>query len=214
MCGIHAVVSQTQPGPIEPQLLQRLRNRGPDHLGTVAVELERDDSTRVYVTLTSTVLSLRGDNLTEQPLVSNDTGAVLCWNGEAWSIGDTAVVGNDGVTVLNHLVHASRAGREAILSSIRDIQGPFSFVFFETKSKTLYFGRDRLGRRSLLRNTSEGFTLSSIAGQTAPSWEEVEADGFYSTNLASSEMIHSRHDWISDESHVSYIQLVRPSELT
>jgi asparagine synthetase B (glutamine-hydrolysing) len=53
-------------------------------------------------------------------------------------------------------------------SLLYSIEGPFAFVLYHRPSKTIYFGRDRLGRRSLLLNhcrseRADGFCLSSAA---------------------------------------------------
>lgn len=199
MCGIHAVISAAPPAPIEAGLEQRLRNRGPDHIASETIELRRNDVSSLFVTLTSTVLSLRGDEITPQPLVDDASGSVLCWNGEAWKIDGESVTGNDGRAVLRRLTQASVSIQEALKS----IEGPFSFVFLDKNTSTLYYGRDRLGRRSLLLHATETLTFSSVAGTTDSIWAEVEADGFYSMDLAESGEISSltrtRHSWTDNE---------------
>lgn len=212
MCGIHAVISTTAPAPIEAGFEQRLRNRGPDHVANETIELQRDDSSRLFVALTSTVLSLRGDEITPQPLVDNGSGSVLCWNGEAWKIDGEPVTGNDGKAVLCHLTQASSPIHEALKS----IEGPFAFVFLDKNTSMLYYGRDRLGRRSLLSHATDSLSLSSVAGTIDPAWTEVEADGFYSINLAESgdlsTLTRTRHSWTDDELAVGilYNQTVPP----
>ncbi|KAH7328714.1 asparagine synthase-like protein [Stachybotrys elegans] len=207
MCGIYAHVSRTGLGQISADLERRLRNRGPDHLGTVQVTLEQHRGP-LFITLTSTVLSLRGDHVTKQPLVDGASGSVLCWNGEAWRIRGDAVQGNDGEAVLSLLVEssASNSGETGVLDALRMIEGPFAFVFFDKPTKRLYYGRDRLGRRSLLIRGGESLSFSSVADSDA-SWAEVEADGCYELYLgeeskALNEAV-TRHDWINDERLVS-----------
>lgn len=210
MCGIHAAISaDADYHTLSPGLERRLRNRGPDHLGAVKTQLSRDDESSLYLTLTSTVLSLRGDHLAKQPLVDDKSGSVLCWNGEAWKLGGKLVEGNDGEAVLSLLTAASSSqGKEdSVLDALRSIDGPFAFIFLDKKAKRLYYGRDRLGRRSLLLKRGDEFLLSSIAEAPAGGWSEVEADGCYTIQLreASSprDLTPIRHDWDQDQALVS-----------
>lgn len=188
MCGIHVVISPSQPDEIPANLQRCLCNRGPDHILTYETRL--DDTATTHLAFTSTVLALRGDHIAQQPFVDSTSGSVFCWNGEAWKIRHHDVAGNDGETIaglLNEAVVQNSSDREgAILKALRSIDGPFAFVFFDKPSKKLYFGRDRLGRRSLLiRHDGQGLVLSSIAESIDPQWKEVEADGVYVLNLAS-----------------------------
>lgn len=38
----------------------------------------------------------------------------------------------------------------AVLDVLCEIEGPFAFIFWEARKRRLWFGRDRLGRRSLV----------------------------------------------------------------
>jgi asparagine synthetase B (glutamine-hydrolysing) len=208
MCGIHAAISKAVLDRIDAKLEKCLRNRGPDHLGTVDVRLDKDGSS-LHVALTATVLALRGDHVAAQPLVDDDSGSVLCWNGEAWKIRGEPVQGNDGKAVLALLSAASKLGStEAILDVMRSIEGPFAFLYLDKPSGVLYYGRDRLGRRSLLVHSSgDTLQLSSIAQSSCTGWLEVEADGCYTLSLDPSNFEiagpSTRHDWVKDDSMVS-----------
>ncbi|KAM3474397.1 hypothetical protein MY8738_007922 [Beauveria namnaoensis] len=198
MCGIHAAISHNVSSPISGALEANLRCRGPDHLGSLTISLPDNDS-HLCVALTSTVLALRGNHTTAQPLLDQDSGSALCWNGEAWRIHGQPVTGNDGEFVLSKLVAASSHSKEAILNTLRAIEGPFAFVFVDKRNKSLYYGRDRLGRRSLLVKLESPFQLSSISDSSTTGWLEVEADGCYSISLTSNSFLStvepSRHDW-------------------
>lgn len=135
----------------------------------------------------STVLALRGGQVTPQPFVDASSGSALCWNGEAWNIGSDPVTGNDGQAVFNLLMKASSSttlasdSTTAVLEVLRNISGPFAFVFLDRNHDQLYFGRDRLGRRSLVSKYDYDFSileLCSVSGEKS-SWVEVEADGIY-----------------------------------
>lgn len=209
MCGIHAVISQSSENHLGSDFERCLCNRGPDHLGRVTTEL-RHDAHSLFVTLTSTVLSLRGDSIIAQPLQDRDSGSTLCWNGEAWKIDGVPVQGNDGQAVLQRLSSANKIGEEAFLDAIRSIDGPFAFVYLDKGTSSLYYGRDRLGRRSLLVNHTDSIQLSSIADQSTAGWAEVEADGFYKIHLEPGEFkancSPTRIDWTTNN------EMVRPPE--
>jgi asparagine synthetase B (glutamine-hydrolysing) len=195
MCGIHISLSPS-PQIISPHLEKCLCNRGPDFLG----KERRTVSDGWSLSFTSTVLALRGDHVTKQPLTQSANGSVLCWNGEAWQIGGRQVEGNDGEAILDLLVTASAPpyGPEGVLKILRTIQGPFAFVYYDAVTRSIFFGRDRLGRRSLMFRPGDvpgALTLSSISESCDPSWKEVEADGIYCLDCSTTSQ-PVRHDWL------------------
>lgn len=220
MCGIHAVIalvdktaknadstnnvngndSTAQARAIDdlPEVLHsRLARRGPDHFGQVQSSSPSVSGNGKHAILrfTSTVLALRGDGLTAQPFEDAATGRVLCWNGEVWKMGsgggddEKEVNGNDGQELFDRLTASSNGA--AVLTVLRAIEGPFAFVYYDRPAGRLYYGRDRLGRRSLLvKRTDDSLTLSSVSDvpSSSPStsdapWTEVEADGIYVVGL-------------------------------
>ncbi|CVK83580.1 related to asparagine synthases [Fusarium mangiferae] len=203
MCGIHAIISSSPEQTLSSVSERCLVNRGPDHTGTVRIQL--DD---LFLTFTSTVLSLRGDHVAKQPFVDHVTGSILCWNGEAWGIQGESVQGNDGEAILALLAEASR-GAGDVLGILRAIEGPFAFIYLDKPAKRLYYGRDRLGRRSLLVRDGSPFVLSSIAETPVDGWTEVEADGCYTLDLSTGDspegLVPDRHDWTADTAWISSI---------
>jgi asparagine synthetase B (glutamine-hydrolysing) len=192
MCGIYASVSKTVPTHPDPELKQLLCQRGPDHLGELDTQTSTENGT-VSLSFASTVLALRGGHIAVQPLVDLQTSSILCWNGEAWKIGHELVEGNDGEAVLDLLTSRTSSlsafdSVNRVLETIQSISGPFAFVYFDKVHELLYFGRDCLGRRSLLFNVESINTIvqfSSITGTTGGSWREVEADGIYVLAISS-----------------------------
>ena len=204
MCGIYFSLSTRGPIPPSKHLRETLCERGPDYHGEQCIELHgTKDTSPLYLNFTSTVLSLRGDQLQTQPLV-DDEGSIFCWNGEAWKIGDAEITGNDTHVVFDLLRDASMrcsilpnsAGLDRtlppydikpLLQAMNTIAGPFAFVYYDAHMRTVLYGRDCLGRRSLLwKRTKEGdFLLSSICdGSSSEEWQEVEADGLYIVDLS------------------------------
>ncbi|KEY74101.1 hypothetical protein S7711_05352 [Stachybotrys chartarum IBT 7711] len=209
MCGIHAQITAAKDDKISPELDRYLQNRGPDHRGTFQARIDLPQGP-LYLTLTSTVLSLRGDHVVKQPLVDPATGSVLCWNGEAWRINGEAVEGNDAEAVLSLLAASSHNDRrDEVLDALRAVEGPFAFIYFDKPAGRLYYGRDRLGRRSLLIQSGESVSLCSVTDSAVPRWDEVEADGCYELFLDESfrspERSILRHEWDEDTTNVSSI---------
>jgi asparagine synthetase B (glutamine-hydrolysing) len=198
MCGIFCSLSRHNYIVPDTTTKRLLRNRGPDSIGQhqalIAAESHQEDATvrPLHTTFLSTVLSLRGATVVEQPLRDEETGSVLCWNGEAWSINGEVVKGNDSVAVFDRLLAASlcasstETAAKAVIDLLSSIRGPYAFVFYDAGNKLLYYGRDCLGRRSLLRKSTSDDTmvLSSVCDNTSgEAWSEVEADGVYTVNL-------------------------------
>ncbi|KAF4537247.1 Asparagine synthase [Lasiodiplodia theobromae] len=201
MCGIFASLSRQQHVHPDRGTAQFLDNRGPDCCH--ALERTIDAAARVHAVFRSTVLALRGSSVVAQPLLDHASGSVLCWNGEAWEIDQEPVTGNDSQAVLELFQDA--CGRDlpnsasAVVDCISRIRGPYAFVFYDAIGHRLFYGRDCLGRRSLLQSTNDAgdFVLSSICdGHVSSSWREVEADGIYMVDLDAS---------ISTTFHVTHI---------
>jgi asparagine synthetase B (glutamine-hydrolysing) len=199
MCGIFCSIAQN--GFVSPDSAtkQLLRNRGPDSIGQHQVVLNEapldgnEVSCQLHATFLSTVLSLRGTKVVNQPLRDADTSSILCWNGEAWTIDGEHVNGNDSQLVFEKLLAASRGANNGVSSTratiafLSKIKGPYAFVFWDGRNKALFYGRDCLGRRSLLKKSTPDGTLilSSVCDNTSgESWAEVEANGIYLMDLS------------------------------
>lgn len=187
MCGILFHLSRKQPlkDPCSA-LLGLLSRRGPDSCATVT--FERDGA---HLRFTSTVLSLRGKELTKQPLVDGDGRSVLCWNGEAWRVNGRTLHPdvNDAILVQKSFLRALSADNsdEAILGVLRSVEGPYAFVLYDGIRGHVWFGRDVLGRRSLLLSEKDGEMVIASVGDSGSEkgWKEVEADGVYVLELQS-----------------------------
>ena len=131
-------------------ILHSIRRRGPDAVAEKTVD--ENSSTAgggggaFELWLAGAVLSLRGRDATVQPLV-DAAGNVLLWNGEIFG-GAVAVPSFASDT--QHLL-AALAAAPCVASLMREICGPWAFVYWHAASRTLWHGRDALGRRSLLR---------------------------------------------------------------
>jgi len=72
-----------------------------------------------------------------------------------------------------------------ILSSI---QGPYAFIYLDKKNQRLYFGRDRLGRQSLLwsGDGEGGLVLTSVGKRNVLDFKEIPAIGIFMIDMNSS----------------------------
>lgn len=200
MCGVFCSISRRSHVLPSDTVAQRLKARGPDASNTVCLQLA-SGSESTYITLFSTVLSLRGSTTTDQPFQEHGSKSALCWNGEAWSIQGERPSGNDTACVFKLLQAATRHGTpderitaasvESVSRTMAKIAGPYAFVFYDEQSSKLYFGRDLLGRRSLLVKMTEfgDILISSITDASSEqNWEEIEADGVYCLDLAAHQL--------------------------
>lgn len=226
MCGIFCSITRDRFVSPDDATRELLQNRGPDSTGQQQLTVDAripgvKTSSRPYITFLSTVLSLRGESIVEQPLQDEQTTSTLCWNGEAWSVGDELVTGNDSQLIFDKLLSATadaasiEASILAVVTILASIRGPYAFVFYDATHKLVYFGRDCLGRRSLLRKTvdDDSIVLSSVCDNTSgDTWTEVEADGVYVldfTSAASNTLAASvgriRHRLSTDEKDKSVL---------
>jgi asparagine synthetase B (glutamine-hydrolysing) len=182
-----------------------------------------NNTNKYALVLASSVLSLRGgkSQVTAQPLFDETSGNILMWNGEIFG-SDLFCVGseeNDAQRLLEELSKEntttntdSAIESNRILNILKSVRGPYAFLFYHHKSKCIYFGRDRLGRRSLLislsNNTNENeagnrprrplLALSSVKcepkvkdSNESNEWlfkemnefEELKANGIYKLDL-------------------------------
>lgn len=211
MCGLFFSCSRDEHVYPSNCLRESLSKRGPDSTCTIrrairsnsgsSQETPSDEQKQSYsLAFLSTVLPLRGDSIVRQPQEDADSGSLLCWNGEAWKVGNEIIDGNDSQAVFNLFMKAIRPFKSSrcntaasysqsiqhTIDAIASISGPYAFVFYDAPHQRIFFGRDILGRRSLvMRNDLLGsITISSLCDCTgAGTWTEIEADGVYMLDL-------------------------------
>lgn len=216
MCGIFFSLSTSGfVHPIE-ETCRLLRQRGPDSFRVHTVQRDNPEededqgSSRTgsaHLTFASTVLSLRGDRVHAQPLVDEASQSVLCWNGEAWKVAGQPVQDNDTELIFQLFLQAVRPSSapsgdtdttvtdrrsddsdavQRVADVISSISGPFAFVFYDAFHSRVFFGRDCLGRRSLLQGLDKTGCLkicSLCDGSSSTPFEEVGTEGVYMIDL-------------------------------
>jgi asparagine synthetase B (glutamine-hydrolysing) len=160
--------------------------------------------TSARLVVLAAVLHVRGATVCEQPVVDSASGNVLAWNGELYDGDDGDAGSDDGEEAdtarLSALLNGAGAADD-LVARIASLRGPWALVFWHEASRTLWWGRDRTGRRSLLvrfagsdsgdgeRAVHTGVMLSSVAGAApraaehdagaAAFWSPVRPDGLY-----------------------------------
>ncbi|ORY52910.1 adenine nucleotide alpha hydrolases-like protein [Rhizoclosmatium globosum] len=165
--------------------------RGPDAQTLVEFQVPSQTSP-MNAALFSSVLHLRGSCVVAQPRTHRESGSLFCWNGELFTE-DEGLKVDEGVSDTDVLFNAifnqqlATSFKDSLLATLSSLRGPWAIVVYHAPSSTLYFGRDMLGRRSLLVHlpnigaTSEslqdpGFWISSVAGSIEDRGKSQEAD--------------------------------------
>ncbi|KAL9655697.1 hypothetical protein ABK040_004930 [Willaertia magna] len=156
------------------------------------------------VCLIASLLALRGERPYPQPLQINNEH-YLIWNGEIFGNEEyfsDCVLGheNDGMCLLKQLFNCKT--EIEVLTVLSNIEGPFSFVYLNKKDNYLLFGRDILGRRSLLYSLNENCTeivISSVACHLTNfyEWNSIGVNGIFKIQLS------NNNNDISDISDIS-----------
>nr|VDD38356.1 unnamed protein product [Brassica oleracea] len=246
VCGVRIGLS-TLSSPSEPpferlqfsveDVKSALSQRGPDSVGEKKILLQptcaqepvtlsffeaTEEAYKLENTTTSgelhfigSTLQLRGTTPIIQPLVDS-SGNILAYNGEVFGGIELTSYDNDTEVLLKSLAKANSLVPD-VLSMIK---GPWAIIYWQESSRTLWFGKDAFGRRSLLVHwpTVEDprFLLSSVSPASSVAngsgldsengdsihrfWEELPC-GVYSMSFRVSESgvcIHgevTKHEW-------------------
>ncbi|KAJ3165084.1 Asparagine synthetase domain-containing protein 1 [Geranomyces variabilis] len=187
MCGIlFGLFPAAGAAPSSLPLWQALHNanalRGPDAHGSASLDLGPAYTAELH----GWTLHLRGPSPVTQPK-TDSRGNQLCLNGEIF--GGLQVPGDSNDTEV--LSRALEASEGSVLEVLESLRGPWAVVYWQATERKLYFGRDYLGRRSLLwrkpKTTADPFLLASVSpvdannteSDVSGGWEEVPADGIY-----------------------------------
>lgn len=147
------------------KLLPALSRRGPDLQDREEFKVSNGTS----ISMLGCVLSLRGQTPTRQP--AKDCDDLLLFNGEIYDINQEDVE-SDTTKLLRQFKKFSGDGYE-MLRYLDGLRGPWSIIYWHAASQRLYFGKDVLGRRSLLVDTIEKNQLSIAS--VVP---DVQCNGF------------------------------------
>jgi asparagine synthase (glutamine-hydrolysing) len=148
MCGIAGKLSLDMERPIAPELLQRMtdiiQHRGPDDAGVWTDGPVGLGSRRLAVL----DLSPRG----HQPMSNEDESLWIVFNGEIYNFQDLRAD-----LIRRGHVFRSTTDTEVILhlygekgaACLQELRGMFAFAIWDTRRRTLFIARDRLGKKPL-----------------------------------------------------------------
>lgn len=183
MCGIFLQIKPNENASKEIYPIQKnlIFNRGPDSLKEFSLEIGSKQLHGI-----SSVLHLRGDLVTVQPLESSRF--ILQWNGE--------IFGYNGVSDTEELLKRNdteflfeKLKTEPIKNILSSIKGPWAVTVVDKDEQVVYFARDYFGRRSLLYyQGEEEFLITSVSctGKNLDTkWIEAVSGILYKLDLKS-----------------------------
>ncbi|CAH1388564.1 unnamed protein product [Nezara viridula] len=170
---------------------QLLKNRGPDAFNVTEISL--DDNWKG--SFAGSTLWTQGLNIKSQPLI-HPNGSILLWNGDKYSDLNASsnfknnITENDSEEVLYNLVNGN-------ISYFEQITGPYAFIFYNSEKNELWFGRDVLGRHSLLWHVSQkSIILSSVAEpKSCNILKEVPSCGIFKISLTTCDISIDLFPW-------------------
>jgi hypothetical protein len=213
MCGIgcllvdsHSKNGNVVAGVTRSSIEDAIKRRGPNSTQSTTTA-DYDDW------FIGSVLHIQGSDMITQPFI-DESGNILAWNGEVFSgitnfipgISDTTQISalfEESIRSalsqfdyrdfddLKHREMMSLSALQAVTQSISNVNGPYAFVYYHKLLQLLIYGRDPLGRRSLLQYNCMGFpiALSSVWPSDANDQSESSLCGGVSSNGSSSDSI-------------------------
>lgn len=148
--------------PLFESLMYKIASRGPDYINYSCLELAG-----LNCQLFSSILSLR-QPFTKQPNITDEI--IIQFNGELYN--NECLDSNDTefiVSLLDSNVRSGEKRTDAILKTICQLDGEFAFVLIDLLEEQVYFGRDSIGKRSLVYSLDDGLIVSSLP----PSYQQT-----------------------------------------
>lgn len=173
MCGILCCFSRSDSFPVEELCKychDALLRRGQDVSGSSITKLQNGWKACFF----GYVLWTQGPYPTPQPL-QDEEGNCLLWNGDIFNVNQNSNSICDAVRVFNMLKDES----SNVVNVLSELCGPYAFVFWNNKAKCLWFGRDVIGRQSLLWDCNIDHFIIASVGHKSYGFDEVPSCGIY-----------------------------------
>lgn len=182
--------------------MRLIATRGPDYL---SYSFFRDASASFQ--LVSSVLSLR-QPFTQQPLDFDELS--LQFNGELYNEECLATNDTDYIKGLLDENIGNFGRRDGILRTVILLYGEFAFTIIDKRDKLVYFGRDIIGRRSLLYAYDElqkSLCISSLPPSSNSNFQECKGNELmiydYQNNVLESHTYSALFNNYSMDPHLS-----------
>lgn len=216
MCGILAILGDQNilnPETLE-KLTQLIDQRGPDYNSPIH---DTDTKCGIHLRLKASVLHLRGEALTKQPLIAD--GNILLFNGQIYKYSDYQQASLDSDTSFLFSKLNGLKTKEEICSQFCEIDGPYAFVYWCENLNTLFYGRDIFGRRSLchlLEESGSPLIISSVGIHDdclsrEQTWAEVDCSGIHCLEFGSGGAQRSKFSWDIDRIYPPTQKCSKPS---
>ncbi|CAK9300828.1 unnamed protein product [Gordionus sp. m RMFG-2023] len=173
MCGIFCYIHDKENFLNTQYIRDQLHKRGPDCLNSYNISIDSYE-----INFVASVLHIRGKDICKQPQISNHN--ILLWNGEIFDGIDLTSNQSDTEILFKLLDH------EDTNLVFNKLKGPFAFIYWQSNKNILWFGKDVIGRRSLLlsKNINGSLILSSIFPQNTCNHEFIELNpGLYKLHV-------------------------------
>ncbi|XP_039287041.1 asparagine synthetase domain-containing protein 1 isoform X1 [Nilaparvata lugens] len=193
MCGIFLYLvkngdQQTDDSKLNVDSIHELlSNRGPD--SRHELKLNICDWSAHFV---GHVLHTQGQSICRQPL-TNENGHILLWNGDVFNDSYVTEDECDTTEVFKNM------NRDGVLHTVSELTGPFAFIYYNSDEQSVWFGRDVIGRHSLLWSvTADSILITSVAGVKRDfKFTEVPSKGIFKLNLETQSL--DFHPWSHSE---------------
>lgn len=180
--------------------------RGPDHLTEKHISLNH----HWHGHFAAAVLWMQGSEIITQPSL-DDNNNLLLWNGDIFS----GCLAKDNDVCDTNVILAELQSTTDIMSVLWKIEGPYSLIYYQKSTDTLYFGRDIIGRHSLLLkidSKANSLTLTSVANKNMKGIVEVPAIGIFAVNLNNSRINLACYPW--KEPDLRFTDIIETLETT
>ncbi|KAL1456186.1 hypothetical protein WDU94_000933 [Cyamophila willieti] len=184
MCGIFCLLYSSNSDESKAQSIidtcsSPIQRRGPDSFKQLTIS--EDCATCTFL---ASVRWTQGANMSVQPLEDSE-GNVLLWNGDVYSMtSEDNSLSKEPSSESDSAQVFCRFSKFGVLKTLKHIQGPYSFIFLNRKTKQLWFGKDPIGRHSLLMKcTSTSLLVTSVAHKSISNIEEIPSTHIYSLDI-------------------------------
>jgi asparagine synthetase B (glutamine-hydrolysing) len=200
MCGILILLQSINSPKIDlTELINSNQKRGPDTYGSQSIKLSYHE-----LEMHATTLNLR-DTPAPQPIIDS-TLNILTFNGEIYDGIDVPAHEND-TSSLSEILQ-TKITEHDILETLSKIEGEWALCYYQKYLNCVYFGRDFLGKRSLIYHLPENdndaliitsvttkqfvkaslplideSTIDSVESKNDMYWKEVPTSGLFKINL-------------------------------
>uniref|UniRef100_A0A0K8T8K4 Glutamine amidotransferase type-2 domain-containing protein n=1 Tax=Lygus hesperus TaxID=30085 RepID=A0A0K8T8K4_LYGHE len=191
MCGINVIISSTNNLSSKlsnsvVELRGLLSNRGPDCQCSHEVCVP---DLSWHIAAYGSTLWTQGPSPTHQPLIT-DRGSFLLWNGDVYDDNSCSRTTSDSALVLQKFEEEKDP-----LKTLSGICGPYAFIFYDPDTRSIWFGRDPIGRCSLLIHAEKDLLVISSVASRSLECVEVPSHGIFRVvfNVDSFELLF--HPW-------------------